>query len=55
MELPHGITTLSGHAKDKVLKLLLNIYGYKQTGHVWNECVVSKLFQIGFEKSNVDK
>ena len=55
MELPHGITTWSGHAKDKVLKLLWKIYSQKQAGHVWNEYVVYKLIQIRFEKSNVDE
>ena len=55
MALPHDKTTWLGRAKDKVLKLLWNIYGQKQAGHIWNEYVVSKLVQIGFEKSNVDE
>ena len=43
MESPHGITTCSGHAKDKFLKLLQNIYDQKQAGHVQNEYVVLNL------------
>jgi hypothetical protein len=32
MEIPQGIETATGNSKDKVLKLLKNIYGQKQAG-----------------------
>jgi hypothetical protein len=42
MELPTGIHTKHGNSKDHVLKLLANIYGQKQAGHVWNNDLITK-------------
>ena len=56
MELPHGIQTKYGNSKDYVLKLLRNLYGQKQAGHVWNEYLVVKLRSIiGFTQSPIDE
>jgi hypothetical protein len=46
MELPQGIKTATGNSKDHVLKLLKNIYGQKQAGHVWNSHLIEKLASI---------
>jgi hypothetical protein len=54
MEIPQGIETATGNSKDKVLKLLKNIYGQKQAGHVWNSYLVEKLASIGFYPSLID-
>ena len=51
MELPQGIETKHRNSKDYVLKLLANLYGQKQTGHVWNQYMVKKLREIGFMQS----
>ena len=42
MEIPQGIETATGNSKDKVLKLLKNIYGQKQAGQVWNSYLVDE-------------
>ena len=55
MELWQGIETKHGNSKDYVLKLLANLYGQKQAGHVWNQYMVKKLCKIGFVKSLVDE
>ena len=34
MGLPQGIETKHGNSKDYVLKLLANLYGQKQAGHL---------------------
>jgi hypothetical protein len=54
MELPQGIQTAAGNSKDHVLQLLMNIYGQKQAGRVWNEYLVDKLDSIGFKPSLID-
>jgi hypothetical protein len=54
MELPTGIHTKHGNSKDHVLKLLANIYGQKQAGHVWNSYFVTKLREINFKHSLID-
>ena len=52
MEMPYGIFTWSGHAKDKVIKFLRN---KKQASFVSSKYVVFKLIQIGFKKSDIDE
>ncbi len=54
IELPQGIQASEGDSKDTVLKLLKNIYGQKQAGHVWNAYLVDKLSSIGFKASLID-
>jgi hypothetical protein len=54
MELPTGIHTKHGNSKDQVLKLLTNIYGQKQAGHVWNSYLIPKLREINFKQSLID-
>ncbi len=54
MELPTGIHTKHGNFKDHVLKLLANIYGQKQAGHVWNSYLITKLREINFKQSLID-
>ena len=54
MELPQGIQMRHGNSKDHVLKLLCNIYGQKQAGHVWNHHLTAKLLEVGFTQSLID-
>ncbi len=54
MELPTQIHTKHMNSKDHVLKLLANIYGQKQAGHVWNSYLVTKLWEINFKQSLID-
>jgi hypothetical protein len=54
MELPTGIHTKHGNSKDHVFKLLANIYGQKQAGHMWNSYLVTKLWEINFKQSLID-
>ena len=55
MQLPHGIVTKHGDAKDHVLKLVNNLYGQKQAGRVWNHYLVMHLLKIGFIQSKIDE
>ncbi|KAL7530620.1 hypothetical protein ACHAWF_003450, partial [Thalassiosira exigua] len=56
MELPHGISIKGASAKDYALKLLVNVYGQKKGGRVWNEYLTSKLVdKLGFTQSKVDQ
>ena len=55
MELPPGIKTKHRNSKDYVLKLLVNLYGHKQAGHVWNQFTTDKLADLGFQQSQVDE
>ncbi len=54
MELPTGIHTKHRNSKDHVLKLLANIYGKKQAGHIWNSYLVTKLWEINFKQSLIE-
>jgi hypothetical protein len=51
MELPTGIHTKHGNSRDHILKLLANIYRQKQAGCVWNNYLVTKLWEINFKQS----
>jgi hypothetical protein len=51
---PIGIHTKHRNFKDHVLKLLANIYGQKQAGHVWNSYLATKLREINFKQSLID-
>ncbi len=51
MELPQGIQTMHGNSKYHNFQLEKNIYGQKQTGHMWNSFLVDKLTPIGFTTS----
>ncbi len=55
MELPTGIYTKHGNSKDHILKLLANKYWQKQAGCIWNSHLVTKLQEINFKQSLVDK
>jgi hypothetical protein len=57
MKVPAGVEIEDGSAtKDYVLKIHRNIYGQKQAGRVWNQCLVRKLVQeLGFQQSAVDE
>jgi hypothetical protein len=55
MQLPPGIETKHGNSKDYVLKLLANLYGQKQAGRVWNQYLVDKLREVGFQQSLIDE
>jgi hypothetical protein len=53
-ELPNGIVVKGGNSTDHILKLLQNLYGQKQAGHVWNKYLNEKLREINFSQSLVD-
>ena len=55
MELPMGIKTKLGNSKSHMLKLLSNLYGQKQAGHLWNQYLVYKLLVIAFTQSLIDE
>jgi hypothetical protein len=55
MEFPPGIETKHGNSKEYVLKLLANLYGQKQAGRVWNQYLVDKLREVGFQQSLIDE
>ena len=55
MKIPPGISTSFRDKRDYVLKLNQNLYGQKQAGRVWNQFLVNKLTNIGFEQSKVDE
>ena len=55
MKLPPGIETKHGNSTDYILKLLANLYGQKQAGHVWNQYITNKLCDIGFQQSQIDQ
>jgi hypothetical protein len=55
MQLPSSIETKHGNSKDYVLKLLANQYGQKQAGCIWNQYMVVKLREIGFQQSQIDE
>jgi hypothetical protein len=55
MELPQSIKTATGNSKDRVLKLLMNIYGQKQAGMVWNSFLVDKLTSLGYTSLLIDE
>jgi hypothetical protein len=54
MEPPQGIKTATGNSKDRVLKLLKNIYGQKQAGRVWNSFLVDKLTSLSYTSLLID-
>jgi hypothetical protein len=54
MELPDGILLKEGDRKDHVLKLLVNLYGQKQAGRVWNGYLVEKPLKLDFKQSQID-
>lgn len=55
MELPQAIETCHGNSKNHVLHLLLNLYGQKQDGRVWNGYMVEKMINCDFQPSLVDE
>lgn len=55
IELPTGIKNKHDDRKSRVLNLLANIYGQKQSGRFWNKHLTDKLIKWGFVKSQVDE
>ena len=49
MTLPHGISMWYGCGKDYVLKLINNIYGWKQVGKVFADYRNEELQEINFK------
>jgi Reverse transcriptase (RNA-dependent DNA polymerase) len=54
MEIPQGFDAGAKESGDYVLEVLMNIYGSKQAGRVWNQHLVGKLVGIGFVQSQHD-
>lgn len=50
MRIPSGMVAPEG----KVLQLLRSIYGLKQSGKVWADCLTEFLLSIGFTRSDAD-
>ncbi len=53
MEIPAGMQTPEN--KDKVLRVVKNIYGQVQASRVWNQYLVEKLLSVGFKQSDHDE
>ena len=45
---------LGGNNKDVLLKLKMNLYGLKDTGHIWWEMIFKRLLDLGFEQKDTD-
>lgn len=54
MKIPKGYTIEGADVNDYVLAIKKNIYGQKQAGRVWNQHLVQRLQQAGFQQSKVD-
>ena len=54
MRLPQGYKRNGITRKTHALKLLRNIYGQKQAGHVWNKFMDQGMHEIGFTPSQFD-
>jgi len=54
MEVPPGIKT-DVNRNEYALKLLKNLYGQKQAGRVWNQHLMKKLKELGFQQSKIDE
>ena len=54
MELPVGMTLLTGDKKDKVLKLQKSLYGLKSAGKNWFDHLKGGLIRRGFKPSQID-
>jgi hypothetical protein len=56
MQLPKGTSLADDKFNDKnqLLKLRKNLYGLKDAGRTWYECITSGLKQRGFQQSNID-
>ena len=55
MRIPKGVTVAGKDPDEYVLKLHKNTYGQKNAGRVWNQYLVKKLKQIGFQQSKIDE
>jgi Reverse transcriptase (RNA-dependent DNA polymerase) len=54
MQIPKGFE-LEGKTRDThVLKLIKNLYGQKQAGHVWNKHLHDNLIDMGWKQSKAD-
>jgi Reverse transcriptase (RNA-dependent DNA polymerase) len=53
MEIPQGFN-IDGSRKNKVLKLVNNLYGQKQAGRVWNLYLTAGLVKLGFTQCHED-
>jgi hypothetical protein len=53
MKIPPGYTPMKGTSKNRVLRLLRNLYGQKQGPRVWNQYLEKGLRKIGFRRSQV--
>jgi len=57
MEVPKGVTVMGGlNDRSKyALRLIKNLYGQKQAGHVWYQYLTKGLKELGFTQSSVDE
>jgi hypothetical protein len=55
MDLPNGIQLSSGNNKTHVLRLIKNLYGWKQAGRVCNHHLDKGLLKAGFVVSTVEE
>ena len=55
LDLPHGVDKKEVSNNMHVLKLLKNLYGYKQVGRVWNQYLFSGLTNLRSMVSAVDE
>ena len=54
MKLPQGYQRRGTTRKTHALKLICNVYGQKQAGHVWNKFMDKGMRDIGFTPSKYD-
>ena len=54
MHLPQGFRCDGMSQKTHTLKLVCNVYGQKQAGHVWNKYMDQGMKEIGFKPSSFD-
>ena len=55
MDMPKGIEIEGINTADYCFKLEKNTYGQKKAGRVWNQYLVKKLEECGFEQSIIDE
>jgi Reverse transcriptase (RNA-dependent DNA polymerase) len=54
MRIPKGFTIKDENRFTLVLKILKNLYGQKQAGHVWNQHLHKALIKLGWVQRDVD-
>ncbi len=51
---PKGFSEKDDNGDDLVWKLKKSLYGLKQSGRIWNECINDSFLSMGFQRSQAD-